>query len=290
MKRLLIILPLLGLWSFTTHCKSEAPQRPVVGSKAQEKASPSSGPGAIATPDPMKSPLDNSADSGVDAKPVDPIDTTGSDPAKPKPMEMEKEPEPDQVPPGKPIALTANLDLTPISIRVGSLNGWAADKNNAASELEVKFYLDGDNKTGKLIGTSQANRTGTDDGVEGEHAFYFTVPTEFKDSKPHKVFVYVGAGGAETPLSPKVPYTMTFFKPKGGAAKEAFVKTGMETGCGCHSNPPYEERWEMLNRDGTAKGWSQDNNYLYNILKNGHRGRTFKVKEISDWWNAEFAP
>ncbi|MBC7530100.1 MAG: hypothetical protein H7318_00885 [Oligoflexus sp.] len=202
---------------------------------------------------------------------------------------------------GKPLDLVGGIDSTSYYIKVGQISGWAGDKNNTTAYLEVKFYLDGDNKTGKAIGSTKANLVGSDAGVEGDHAFIFEVLPAYIDGKPHKVFAYVTHDGIDTILSENIPLTLTFFKAKGGAAQAAYEKVGFQSRCqGCHSFS-YLDRWDAISREGTAGKWTRDNNYLYNKISTGHRvkidGKTlcdnvqnFSCEAIKTWWDLEFGP
>lgn len=207
------------------------------------------------------------------------------------------QPSPPIVASGKPLDLVAGIDTTSYYVKVGQISGWAGDKNNTPAYLEVRFYLDGDSKRGKSVGSTKANLVGSDGSVDGDHAFIFDIPVASRDGKPHKVYAYVNHEGVDTILNSSFPYTLTFFGPKRGAAETVYNKIGFNSGCkGCHSFD-YVDRWDVLLREGSAGVWKADDNYLYNKVVNNHRSissgkpcNVINCSELKNWWTAEFGP
>jgi hypothetical protein len=221
---------------------------------------------------------------------VDPV--VGTDPVIPKPPEpVVIEP---VAPTGKPLVLVGGIDPTSYYIKVGQISGWAGDKNGPDGYLEVKFYADGDNKTGTLMGSTKANLVGSDGGVDGDHAFIMEVPQAFKDGKARKIYAYAVSHNTETILNANFPYTLTFYAPKGGAAQAVYNKVGFPNCNGCH-NFEYIDRWDVLTRSGDS-GWTKDDNYLYNKIASGHRSingnkkpcEVINCTELKNWFTAEF--
>ncbi len=304
MKKLSTIMGLFSLSCMTSFCKS----RPVEPLKKQltvvskpispapepeHNQSAAGGPGPVINPIPP-TPVEPMAPAvGNPANPVvtNPVDSSPMPPAPALPLPLPLPTPMTPVPPmpGKPpLSLVYGLDPSTYFIRTGKIVGYAGDKNNPDDYFDIKIFLDGDNKTGKLVGTTKAERTGPDAGLEGEHALYFEVPKEFRDSKPHKVNIYAVINGLDVLLNAKAPYNMTFFSPKGGQAEALYNASGLVKGCGCHGLA-YEDRWEMMSRNGSNAGWSANNNFLYNRIQVHMRG-SIQNTDLVNWWKAEFGP
>jgi hypothetical protein len=221
------------------------------------------------------------------------------DVVEPKPVEG-----PDPIPPNpiipipeKKFNLAGALDLTSSFLRVGEISGWAVNKDSIKSYLSLSLYLDGDNKTGKKLGITQANLIGPDDNNGNEHAFYFEVPAQFIDGRSHKLYIYAINQDSEIILNSAVPYTLTFYAPKGGAAEMAFNKIGFNRCARCHDFN-YNPLWrELVINSKSSKPWAADANYLYDRFRakhqsGQHKGYTICTDNtcdlIKDWWRAEF--
>ncbi len=235
------------------------------------------------TPDPSKP-------NGTQPDPVE--DDPMVDPVTPDPGKQEPSPEMADV----KVNLVGGLDPTNSYIRFGEISGWAVNKDVLKETLAVNIYLDGDNKTGKKIAT-KANLSGPDDNNGSTHAFYIAVPTVYLDSKPHKVYAYAVVNNVEVVLSASVPYTLTFYSPKGGAAEAAYNKFGFNRCARCHAFD-YPSLWrELAINANSGKPWAADANYLFERVKQKNSGGQHKNLSIctdgscdllKDWWKAEF--
>lgn len=76
----------------------------------------------------------------------------------------------------------------------GLLTGWAVDMDAPDKSIDVHIYIDGDFRTGKIIGSVQANIMRPDVnsslGIKGNHGFAFQIPSIYKDNVSHSYFVY----------------------------------------------------------------------------------------------------
>lgn len=194
------------------------------------------------------------------------------------------------------VNMVGGIDPTNAFVRFGEVTGWAVNKDDLKTYLNVNIYFDGDNTSGKKVGTVKANLVGSDEGNGGEHAFIFYVPKESIDSKPHKVYAYAVIDDKEVAISSKMPYTLSFFKPKGGEAQAMYNSIGFTGVCKqCHSFT-YDDRWDKLAQDGlSGKAWSESTNYLYEKITTSHRTisggspcNSIKCDNIKAWWRLEF--
>jgi hypothetical protein len=190
------------------------------------------------------------------------------------------------------VNFVGGVDTTNIFTRLGEITGWAVNKDNLKEYLSVNVYFDGDNKTGKKVGTAKANLVGVDDDNGGEHAFIFYVPKESITSKPQKIYIYAVVNSKEVPLAATMPYTMTFYKPKGGTAEQFYKTIGFESKCnGCHQFD-YDGQWHMIAHNGSGENWTSTANYLYEKI-NRHNSRAtpcnlLSCDKVKQWWEMEF--
>lgn len=180
-------------------------------------------------------------------------------------------------------------DISPSS---GSISGWSGISTAATTFLKVRFYLDGETGKVPMLGEVTANLEGSDNNIDGAHAFVFKVPVANIDNRPHKLYVYaVNPQGQEVPLSGS-PYTYTVFKPKNTPAAIANYNS-IFNGCNgaCHGFT-YESKWSSLVGGFGTQGWSRTNNTLVNKFRSGqHGGPAFNANMVTTsetWWTAEF--
>lgn len=76
----------------------------------------------------------------------------------------------------------------------GNAYGWSFDPDTASESIDVHFYLDGPVGSGTLIGVTKASTSRPDVntafGISGNHGFVFSIPTQYRDGKMHKLYVY----------------------------------------------------------------------------------------------------
>ncbi|RYZ51985.1 MAG: hypothetical protein EOP07_20355, partial [Proteobacteria bacterium] len=186
----ILVTTILTVAAYTLTSCAEPPavvQKAVIGTNDGTKA-PVVDPTVPGTVDPIGPPT-------TDPFTVDPIGG-GSNPVVPpvtEPVVVDP-----VTPTGKPLVLVGGIDPTSYYIKVGQVSGWAGDKNNTDGYLEVKFYADGDNKTGTFVASTKANLVGSDGGVDGDHAFIMEIPAAFKDGKTRKIYAYAVSHNTET--------------------------------------------------------------------------------------------
>ncbi|MES2743787.1 MAG: hypothetical protein V4655_00110 [Bdellovibrionota bacterium] len=221
-----------------------------------------------------------------DSKDPPDVDPTPTDPIEPDPGKSE---------PAVERNIQGAIDLTSTYLRTGDLVGWAYDKNNLADVITISLYLDGDNKSGKKIGTTKANIVGTDDNHGNTHAFYFQPDKSLKDSKPHKISLYAVIDAEEIPVVTPMAYTVTLFSPKGEANNAAYAKTNLSRCGSCHGG--YSVFWDNLSYNSSTGKWDADNNYLIERYRNknargAHKNYTIcsdsACSAIREWYNFEF--
>jgi len=210
-------------------------------------------------------------------------------------FEKERGPITDRATLVKPVP--ANNGITGITER-GVINGWATNPANLADSVQVRMYIDGDNKSGKTPVTFLANQEGYDSGAEGGHAFSGSMPDAVIDGKQHQAYFYYVAGGVETAVN-GTPMTFYAYKPNLTRGKPFFDSSiaGSISGCGCHTDSSYERRFVSLLTPSPDKGGSRDNNVF---IKKGngtlsHTGGAFcgnaqLCDNIRTWWDREFGP
>ena len=75
------------------------------------------------------------------------------------------------------------------------ISGWAADKDDVSRPINVHIYVDGAAGSGGIyLGSSIANIARPDvlrnAGISGDHGFNFSVPSAYRDGRPHMYYVY----------------------------------------------------------------------------------------------------
>jgi len=76
----------------------------------------------------------------------------------------------------------------------GHIYGWAADMNHPEASINVHIYFDGPAGSGTFGGSAMTTLERVDVnqamGTTGVHGFRFAIPAEFRDGKPHTVYVH----------------------------------------------------------------------------------------------------
>lgn len=287
---------LLGLSLFSSHCQKPI-QRPVIAKK--ERSGPTDATPVTDKTEPTSNNGTDKTNSETNQpqKPVNGGDSTsGNSNSDTGNGNETKEPE---TPKEKPPTDEWGEIYEPLAAN-GHLTGHAGLPNG--EYIELRFYLDGDSKTGKSLGTTNANTYG----------FFFDMPTDTLDTKPHKLFVYVVWKGQEYPLSAKkASYDFRGFQPKGEKIANAFAKTrffangATNNRCrSCHAFD-YKERFAILAKaaEDNSMAWTAESNALINKLRAGHlkdggpqidlcgtTPTTINCDEVVNWWKQEFGP
>jgi hypothetical protein len=181
---------------------------------------------------------------------------------------------------------------------LGELVGWAGTLTNTATQVSVKVYIGGTNKTGTLLTQLNANEvTNIADPIPGSHRFRTTIPETYRNGTERSLYIYVVEGTTEV-LMPAMPYKFTAFtqKPAGLTYFNNTVRNGMNGCNGCHT-VSYDSFYYALATPTPGKGGTATNNELINN-SNGesHSGGSFcggnknggLCANIQQWWNIEF--
>lgn len=189
----------------------------------------------------------------------------------------------------------------------GKFVGYAGIPGMADEYLDVVLYVDGDNKSGKQVLKERALYVAPDNNLDGDHAYFFTVPDEYRDVKEHKVYIYVLFEGKEYQIPSKPFVTFKAYKPLGPTKSKIWSKLNFGR-CGCHTHD-YQNRWEVLGSPPTGKNaFSATENQLYERVKSAHaakdnRPKVCQIKDSSGnvtnpnavdceqipvWWQEEF--
>lgn len=299
-------LVLLTLTLALSHC-AKPQQRPAVGGAKPGQGNdvkPASGNDVKPAPGndvkPSGGKPDGTTNDGSNPKSNDgkePTEDENEDPAGPG-----SGPGPETADPAAPTKEFGALN-EPLSTS-GFISGYAGVQGKADEYLTVKFYLDGDNKTGKALGEIRANLVAFDDGLDGDHGFIYDLPQDALDGRIHKLHIFVVWNGKEYPISEKKPiYDVRGFTPKGERVATAFAKTGfmvngrVNPSCrGCHGGFSYQDRWTRLTEASPdTNEWTAEKNYLITKLRRGHIDTrriapcsVIKCDEVVNWWKQEF--
>ena len=178
---------------------------------------------------------------------------------------------------------------------LGRVRGWALDTADMNAVLDVLVYVDGPVGTGTLIGTYPANGVGN--GVESGHVFEFDLPNNFRDGRPHSLYIYaVSAEPAN--ILPNMPKTYTAFSgsPDGMTHFTNNLQGQLANRCGnCH-NWTYESSfYSLVNPSPLANGTAASNELINKAAGQGHGGGNIcgnrnasPCSEMQQWWNIEF--
>lgn len=174
----------------------------------------------------------------------------------------------------------------------GSIWGYALDPNNKTKSLRVYFYVDGPVGSGTLIGNTLANIQSL--GPNAGHYFSFTIPPQFADAKPHKIYAYGYAASTSFALSP-TSFAYTAYTPKAEAIYNQGINNLVTSTCNrCHSWNFKDLYYGALLSPTPTQGGSGTNNKFYQKMM-GHGGgkycnapTDFPCNDIQTWWAAEF--
>lgn len=129
-----------------------------------------------------------------------------------------------------PFQLTAALSGELVSILNGGLaDGYASDPAAPATNLAVRFYVDGPMATGEWVGSMTADLFAT-------HRFLFIIPDTYRDGQPHTLYAYAQDAQETWHLLP-------------GSALPFTIQMGAQ--------PPVG--WvDGVEQDGVVRGWCLD--------------------------------
>ncbi len=147
-----------------------------------------------------------------------------------------------------------------------NISGWAFDKDNTSTSLQIHVYIDGPSGTGKMLGSGVANISRPDVnsayGVGNSHGFNFSLSTSLYGK--HSVYVYainIGKNGAASggnntllgsktvdikPESPKLKddgYYHCTVLPDDITSDEYVIE--------------YNNRYEKVQKDSPGTGWTK---------------------------------
>jgi hypothetical protein len=76
----------------------------------------------------------------------------------------------------------------------GNVLGWSVDQDTPSQRIGIDFFVDGPAGVGTLAGTALTDQMRDDvnstQNAIGTHGFTFSVPNQYRDGKPHKLYAY----------------------------------------------------------------------------------------------------
>ncbi len=174
----------------------------------------------------------------------------------------------------------------------GDVTGSAIDAKNPTAQVSVFFYINGPVGTGTSLGSVLTSGT--------DHLFTFSVPTAFRDGKPHDLYAY-GTAATTNNLLPGAPKTLVAYSQKavGMTFYNASLLPQLQTKCkNCHQ-VSYSLHYFSLLKPTPFAGGTATNNELINKASGSvsHGGgnlcgtkNSSPCLEMQTWWAKEFGP
>lgn len=183
----------------------------------------------------------------------------------------------------------------------GKVYGYAYT-SDSTEILEVEFYLSGNGLSNEFIGRVDANFTGSDDGAPGNHAFEYSIPETYKNSKTYSLTAKTYVDNKELLLT-NSPFSMTLYSPR-AAGLTYFTQTLqplLNNKCSrCHV-VSYTQFYSNLSNPTPANGGTATTNELVRMPTGSFNGKSHPggnicgsvtgspCNEISAWWRIEFS-
>jgi hypothetical protein len=203
---------------------------------------------------------------------------------------------------GAPAALPADTASDRIAAKLedisatGKVTGYAAWAGDPKSMLEVRFYVDGDEKTGTAVAPTTANKSGYSDGIVGGHLFQLDLAATYKNAQSHSLSAYVTVSGKSVELTGS-PMNFKAWVAKGAADFWTASVSSTLNSCraACHVGGRTYTDFNILIDPSPAKGATATTNTLYLRAHNqaGHSGANCDAAcgtALSQWWTREFGP
>lgn len=202
-----------------------------------------------------------------------------------------------------PNPVTGVTGMVSVVTSQGKVTGYAGDTTNTSKTIGINFYIDGPSGAGDLLNDNpiQANLTGFNGGISGNHAFTYYIPITYRDGFSHTLHAYADENGIETELQGS-PYTFTAYTSTidGFNYYMGTVKPLLDNRCSsCHAFS-YDQNFGSLLTPSPANGGSIVNNEMINMPSGSNMGVNHPggnicgskdnspCAEIQTWWDLEF--
>jgi len=159
-----------------------------------------------------------------------------------------------------------------------SVRGWAWDADTPNVAIPIAIYIDG--QTGQISETARipASLYRSDLGKYGNsyHAFNWTIPTQFRDGKSHKVYAYAidTSGNGPNPLISGSPKTFSGCSGQGQTTTPTYPLGSAQL----NQNAPF------INSFSPSTGQQGNSIYLYgDFFQNGSRVTFGGVNAATSW-------
>lgn len=179
----------------------------------------------------------------------------------------------------------------------GTVSGWARDAQNAGDIASVYFFADGNAATGMAMGSVIANQPGPE-GANSGHYFFYQLPDNWRDGKPHTIYAYASSAveahllsGSATTFVAYVPRTV------GQLYYNQTLLPILQTRCApCHT-PSYSYHYTFLATPTPFGGGTALHNALINKPSGAvaHFGgnlcgdkNSAPCLQMQQWWKLEF--
>jgi hypothetical protein len=179
---------------------------------------------------------------------------------------------------------------------LGKVFGWAVDKQNLTTKIEVSIYVDGNKDSGELAKTIIAGESGPDGNHSGDHQFSFELPEKYRDRSVRSLYIYGKIGGVDTLLAGPFAFVAYKYSEAGRTFFEQTVEPKLTACKSCHV-VSYAAQFAALISPTPANNGTKTNNELINKpgTRNGTKhgggnrcGSGSPCVEFEQWWLIEF--